>query len=70
MVCNCEFDTSIYPKDILLESVKEWKPYFEDISIDDSNKSFLALTMTSENKLTYHEFINYIVDKISINELN
>lgn len=70
MVCNFEFDTSFYPKDTLLESLEEWKPYFEDISIDDSNKSFLVLTMSSENELTYHEFINYIVDKISINELN
>lgn len=70
MVCNCEFDTSIYPKDILLESLEEWKPYFENISIDSSNKKNLTLTMSSTNESTYHEFINYIIDKISINELN
>jgi hypothetical protein len=70
MVYDCEFGTHIYPKDIVLESVEEWEHYFEKIVINTSNKNSIILTMTSENELTYHEFVNYLVDKISISELN
>ena len=69
MLFKIEFDNSIYPPDVVIESVKEWEPYVEFVKTT-KNKQYAIVKFESKDMNACHEFANYVLDKISSKELN
>jgi hypothetical protein len=58
----------VYTKDSIYSSINEWKKYL-DVNILNDNNNTYSLTIIEKDINKIEEFLNYILDKNSIEEI-
>jgi len=66
-----KFNKEIYSKNIVYQSLEEWKQYIDFIKIDETH-SYIHIILNEDKKShkTISEFINYVLDLCSLEEIS
>lgn len=62
------FSKNIYTKDAVYSSIAEWKEYL-NIQVESEKESFYILDIDSKDTHKIQEFLNYVLDKSSVEEI-
>ena len=63
------FSKKIYTKDAIYSSISEWKEYLE-VEVLSKNNTTFDLKITSNDVHKIQNFLNYILDKSSTEEIS